>query len=135
MNQYRVFGNPVVMPVKILWDYMMYWSITGNIFMHDQICNQTMYLRNMTKLSRLGKLNHFMQDFFSQWHDATERDEAGGCIDISQVPIVRESNSRLLEQMSNGQFAQNFSNAVAQLETLCVEIVKQSGMDLSLIHI
>ena len=87
LNQYRVFGNPVVMPVKILWDYMMYWSITGNIFMHDQICNQTMYLRNMTKLSRLGKLNHFMQDFFSQWHDATERDEAGGCIDLSLIHI------------------------------------------------
>ena len=132
LNQYRVFGNPVVMPVKILWDYMMYWSITGNIFMHDQMCNQTMYLRNMTKLSRLGKLNHFMQDFFSQWHDATEQDEARGCIDISQVPIVRESNSRLLEQMSNGQFAQNFSNAVAQLETLCVEIVQQSGMDIEI---
>ncbi len=132
LNQYRIFGNPIVMPVKIMWDYMMYWSITGNIFMHDQICNQTMYLRNMTKLSRLGKLNHFMQDFFSQWHDATERQEARGCIDISQVPIVRESNSRLLEQMSNGQFAQNFSNNVAQLETLCVEIVKQSGMDVAI---
>lgn len=130
LNQYRVFGNPIVMPVKIMWDYMMYWSITGNIFMHDQMCNQTMYLRNMTKLSRLGKLNHFMQDFFGKWHDATAHDEAGGCIDISQVPIVRESNSRLLEQMSNGQFAKNFSNAVAQLETLSVEIVKQSGMNI-----
>ncbi len=135
LNQYRVFGNPVVMPVKILWDYMMYWSITGNIFMHDQICHQTMYLRNMTKLSRLGKLNHFMQDFFSKWHDATacsnEPGGVGGCIDISQIPIVRESNSRLLEQMSNGDFAQNFANSVAQLETLCVEIVKHSGLNIS----
>ena len=34
--------------------------------------------------------------------------------------------------MSNGQFAQNFSNAVAQLETLCVEIVQQSGMDIEI---
>ena len=131
LNQYRIFGNPVVMPVKILWDYMMYWSITGNIFMHEQICNQTMYMRNMSKLSRLGKLNHFMQDFFGKWHDATERNEAHGCVDISQIPIVRESNARLLEQMNNRQFAKNFSNCVAQLETLSAEIVAHSKLQVS----
>ncbi|MEM9352731.1 MAG: tryptophan 7-halogenase, partial [Planctomycetota bacterium] len=26
-DQYGIFGNPTVMPVKILWDYMVYWSI------------------------------------------------------------------------------------------------------------
>lgn len=130
LNQYRIFGNPQVMPVKILWDYMVYWSITGSIFMHDQICNHTMYMRNLSKLTRLGKMNHFMQDFFGQWHDATDGVNAEGCIDISQIPMIRETNTRLLEQMSNGQFASNFGDNVAQLETLGREIVRHSGLDL-----
>ena len=116
------------MPTKILWDYMVYWSITGFIFMHDQSLRQTMYMRNMNRLSRLGKLNHFMQDFFRQWHEATKDIEAGGTVDISQMPLIRESNQRLKDNMTNGQFTKQFGLNLAQLETLGCEIVQQSGM-------
>ena len=37
-DQYQMFGNPIVMPTKILWDYMVYWSITGFIYFHDRMC-------------------------------------------------------------------------------------------------
>ena len=55
-DQYQMFGNPTVMPTKILWDYLVYWSITGFIFFHGRMCEQTMYLRNLRRLDRLGKL-------------------------------------------------------------------------------
>lgn len=127
-DQYRMFGNPTVMPVKILWDYMVYWSITGFIFMHDRICHQTMYMRNMNRLSRLGKLNHFMQEFFRKWHAATCDRPATGSVDISQMPLIREANQRLKDQMTNGQFTKQFGLNVDQLETLCCEIVAESGL-------
>ena len=127
-DQYRMFGNPVVMPTKILWDYMVYWSITGFIFMHDQSCRQSMYMRNIGRLSRLGKLNHFMQEFFRKWHESTEGMEATGTVDISQIPLIRESNQRLKDNMTNGQFSKQFGLNLAQLETLCCEIVSQSGL-------
>lgn len=128
-DQYCMFGNPTVMPVKILWDYLVYWSITGFIFMQGRLCQQAMYLRNMPKLSKLGKLNHFMQDFFRQWHHATENAESSGNIDVSEMPIIREMNSRLLEEMSGPQFFDRFAANVAQLETLAREIVEQSGLN------
>ena len=127
-DQYRMFGNPTVMPTKILWDYMIYWSITGFIFMHGQSCRQTMYMRNLRRLSKLGKLNHFMQDFFRKWHAATKGIEAGGTVDISQMPLIRESNQRLKDEMTNGQFHKQFGLNLAQLETLCCEIVAHSGL-------
>ena len=127
-DQYQIFGNPTVMPVKILWDYLVYWSITGFIFMQGQMTHQTMYLRNMSKLSRLGKMNHFMQDFFRKWHRETEHIPAGGCVDISQIPLIREMNQRLLDDMSNGQFASRFGDNLLQLETLGNEIVAESGI-------
>ncbi|MEQ8835694.1 MAG: hypothetical protein RID07_02715, partial [Lacipirellulaceae bacterium] len=130
-DQYCLFGNPTVMPVKILWDYLIYWSITGFIFMQGRICHQTMYLRNMSKLSRLGKLNHFMQDFFRQWHQATADDQSTGAINISEMPIIRQMNTRLLEEMSNPQFFSRFNTNLEQLETLACEIVAQSGQNIS----
>ena len=129
-NQYLLFGNPIVMPVKILWDYLVYWSITGFIFMHDRTCQQTMYLRNLSRLNRLGKLNHFMQDFFRQWHAATEHQSARGTVDISQIPLIREANQRLKDEMTNAQFNQQFGLNLAQLETLGWEIVEHSGLKL-----
>ncbi len=128
-DQYCLFGNPTVMPVKILWDYLVYWSITGFIFMHGRMCEQTMYLRNLSRLTRLKKLNHFMQDFFRQWNQETENATRTGVISVSEIPIIREMNSRLLDEMDRGAFTNRFGENVAQLETLCCEIVDQSGLD------
>jgi len=130
-DQYRMFGNPTVMPVKILWDYMVYWSITGFIFMQDRMCQQTMYLRNLSRLSQLGKVNHFMQAFFRQWHAATDGVPVQGTVDISQIPLVRESNQRLLDDMNDRTYHQRFAANLQQLETLGCEIVEQSGLNVS----
>ena len=127
-DQYTMFGNPTVMPVKILWDYLIYWSITAFIFMQGRMCEQTMYLRNLSRLSKLRKLNHFMQDFFRQWNEATENSPRDGVVNISEMPIIREMNTRLLEEMSSGQFFHRFGANLDQLETLCCEIVEQSGL-------
>jgi flavin-dependent dehydrogenase len=128
-DQYGMFGNPVVMPVKILWDYLIYWSITGFIFMHDRMCRTGMYLRNLGRLSRLGKLNHFMQDFFRDWHESATASEAiGGCVNISAMPIIREMNQRLQEDLNDRDFSRRFAANVDQLENLACEIVTLSGL-------
>ena len=128
-GQYCLFGNPTVMPVKILWDYLIYWSITAFIFMQDRMCQQTMYLRNLFRLSRLGKLNHFMQAFFREWHAATIDRPLTGVINISEIPIIREMNKRLVEDMNNGVYTRRFESNVCQLELLASEIVAESGLN------
>ena len=130
-DQYRMFGNPTVMPVKILWDYMVYWSITAFVFMQGRMCHQTMYMRNLSRLTQLGKVNHFMQDFFRQWHAATDGKPVSGTVDISQIPLIREMNSRLLEDMNDAAFFKRFASNLAQLETLGCEIVEQSGLNIT----
>lgn len=128
-DQYEVFGNPQVMPIKILWDYLIYWSITGFIFMHNRTCQQTMYLRQMKQLSKLGRLNHFMQEFFRRWHRERKPYEVHGTIDISQIPLIRQSNQRLLEPLSDREFRKQFAANVGQLETLFWEILDHAGLE------
>jgi hypothetical protein len=128
-DQYRMFGNSTVMPVKILWDYLMYWSLTGFIFMQGQSCRQAMYLRNLSRLTRLGKLNHAMQEFFRLWHEQTKDRTVAGVVDISSMPLIRERNQQLLEEMSDRTFRERFARNAAQLETIAHEIVEKSGID------
>ncbi|MEC8338231.1 MAG: tryptophan 7-halogenase [Planctomycetota bacterium] len=127
-NQYELFGDSKVMPVKILWDYLIYWSITAFIFMQGQMCHPSMYLRNLGRLRRLGKLNHFMQDFFSRWHRVHGKQEGSGCVDISQMPLIREMNSRLRESLSSPDFFRQFEANLQQLETIACEIIEHSGV-------
>jgi flavin-dependent dehydrogenase len=127
-GQYPIFGNPIVMPTKILWDYLVYWYITGFFFMHNRMCHQTMYLRNLSRLSQFEKVNHFMQEFFLKWHHATDGQDLRGTIDISGIPLVRESNRRLLEELDNRGFIRQFTSNLEQLQTLACEIVEQSGL-------
>jgi len=129
LGQYPIFGNPVVMPTKILWDYLVYWYITGFFFMHNRMCKQTMYLRNLSRLSEFETVNHFMQKFFLQWHHATDGQNIQGTIDISGIPLVRESNRRLLDELDNRGFIERFGTNLEQLKTLAHEIVAQSGLD------
>ena len=127
-GQYSFFGNPQVMPVKILWDYLVYWTISGSLFLHGRICHHSAYIRNLPKILRLSRLNHFMQDFFRRWHESTEHTTADGFIDISSIDLVRESNARLLDNLNDREFAKRFEQNIAQLETLAAEIVAESGL-------
>ena len=131
-NQYQVFGNANVMPTKILWDYLVYWSITGFIFFHGKMCQPTMYMRNLGRLKRLGTLNHFMQDFFRQWHVATENQDANGTVNISEMPIIRQMNQQLKDELTGGKFFERFELNLLQLETLACEIVEQTGLNTKL---
>ena len=123
-----MFGNPTVMPTKILWDYLVYWSITGFIFFHGRMCEQTMYLRNLRRLDRLGKLNHFMQDFFRQWHAATDGRAVTGTVNVSEMPIIREMNQRLKDELPGGKFFERFEFNAQQLVSLANEIVTHAAL-------
>ncbi len=131
-NQYQLFGNPTVMPVKILWDYLVYWSITGFIFMQGRMCEQTMYLRNLKALKRLGTVNHFMQDLFQRWHQSTSQIKATGSINISEMPVIRQMNQRLKDKLESGEFFSRFATNLHQLELLASEIATESGLDVEL---
>ena len=90
-----------------------------------------MYLRNLRALTRLGKLNHFMQDFFRRWHESTKHATRSGIVDISQMPIIRETNQRLKERLSDAEFFPRFAANLAQLEKLADEIIAESSLPTS----
>ena len=69
-----------------------------------------------------------MQDFFRQWHEATQDVQAGGIVDISQIPLIREMNQRLKDEMDSKTFFKRFAANLAQLETVACEIVEHSGL-------
>ena len=94
-----MFGNQQVMPVKLIWDYKVYWSVTGFIMLHGRVCEPLMYPRHMFKLARLKKLNGFMQHFFRIWNAQCPGREVSGMINVSHLPLIWDTNKSLSETL------------------------------------
>ncbi len=127
-QQYPLFGNHQVMPVKILWDWMVYWTLTGHNFMHDRTCNPAIYARHLFKLKRLNELNKAMQAYFRQWHREVDSFEAYGKIDTSRIDLITETNRALQDDLDPRAYSARFAQHVAQMETLFWEIVDHAGV-------
>jgi len=128
-GNYPLFGNHQVMPVKILWDWMVYWSITGHVVIQERSADPMTYLRHMPKLKRLNDLNCWMQAHFRRWHEQSPPHEIGGTINTSKVCLIMDTNKALLDKLDDKAFGERFKKNVAQLETLFWEIVDHSGIE------
>ncbi|MCB0337678.1 MAG: tryptophan 7-halogenase, partial [Bdellovibrionales bacterium] len=42
-GQYKLFGNPDLMPLKVIWDYATYWTQLAFIFMQGYLCDLTVF--------------------------------------------------------------------------------------------
>lgn len=131
-DQYQLFGNHQVMPVKIFWDWMLYWSLTAPIFIQNRMCDVNMYPRHVFKLKKLRKLNHLMQEFFRTWHQQSSSHEVDTSIDVFDIEAIPNLNSRLVENLTRRGFSQRFGENVAQLETVFWEIVDHANLNVSI---
>lgn len=128
-DQYPLFGNPKIMPVKILWDYCYYWSISGPLFFTGSLTSVQVLARAGREITRAVDLNRRMQQFFRDW-DAVERgavDEA--FLDCAQVDTAWDLNARLPEQLDARGAASRLRDNIDMLGRIAAEIVGVAQAD------
>ncbi len=128
-DQYALWGDQQIMPIKILWDYMVYWTLSGHVFCHGKSTTLSMFARHLLKIRRISNLNRFMQKFFREWHAQTKYWESTGEIDAWEMPLIIETNRALLDELDTQAYAERFAHHVAQMETLFWEIIDHAGIE------
>ena len=68
-GQYPLFGNPKVMPVKILWDICYYWSLAGPLYFAGKLTSIPTLVTARRTLDKAVALNETMQAFFRSWDE------------------------------------------------------------------
>ncbi|MEO7642442.1 MAG: tryptophan 7-halogenase, partial [Ramlibacter sp.] len=56
-NQYRIFGNAEVMPVKVLWDYTYYWGVMCQLYFQGKLIDVATMGRLQRPLAAVQNLN------------------------------------------------------------------------------
>jgi flavin-dependent dehydrogenase len=101
-GQYPLFGNPKVMPVKVLWDICYYWSLAGPLYFAGKLTSIPTLVTARRTLDRAVALNEAMQAFFRSWDQVDRGEVRSGFIDPSKVQTAWELISHLTDQPPNG---------------------------------
>lgn len=128
-DQYRIFGDPEVLPVKVIWDYAYYWGIMCQLFFQNKLIDISCMARMKDKLAAIQIINNEMQLFLRAWNLVSAKRNMPHMLDQANLPWFAELNKELRDELSDIQFTERIDKQLAQLNALAAEIVVTAQRD------
>jgi flavin-dependent dehydrogenase len=126
VGQYGLFGDPQVLPVKVLWDYTYYWGVLCQLFFQGRLADLGAIGRLQVPLARAERLNQALQDFLRAWSSGSDRRNPPRLLDQASLPWFAELNRGLTDTLDDAAFQRRMTASFAQLGTLAAQIVAQA---------
>ncbi|HVF35743.1 MAG TPA: halogenase, partial [Candidatus Saccharimonadia bacterium] len=125
-DQYEMFGDPEVMPVKVLWDYTYYWGVLCQLWFQHRLTDLVALGRLREPLQSTKALNAAMQDFMREWSKLSAKRNRAVMLDQARLGWFAELNRGLKDTLDDSQFRERMRETVAQLNALALEIVEHA---------
>ena len=128
-GQYPIFGDPEVLPVKVVWDYTYYWGVLAQFFFHDRLTDLSSLAALRSELAHCQQLNSSVQNFLRAWSAVSEKRNPAVMLDQAEMPWFAELNRSLSDTLDAPGFVQRIRDANARLSRLAAEIVQRAHAD------
>ena len=128
-DQYAMFGDPEVLPVKVIWDYTYYWGVLSQIFFQQRLTDVALLGRVRNELQHCQNLNFAMQDFLRAWSAVSERRNPPVLLDHAALPWFAELNRSLTDRLDDRAFVKRLKDSAARLDLLAAEILERATHD------
>ncbi|WP_369977590.1 NAD(P)/FAD-dependent oxidoreductase [Xanthomonas bundabergensis] len=129
-DQYPLFGDAQVMPVKVIWDYTYYWALLAPLFFSDRIADLPTLGRLRPDFTRARELNLGMQALLRDWgrHNAAQgQPEADGrLLDQYVIGWFHQLNAALNDVLDDAAFVARVRENVARMSWLAREVLGQA---------
>jgi flavin-dependent dehydrogenase len=125
-DQYKLFGDPEVMPVKVIWDYTYYWGVMCQLFFQNRLTDLMTMGRMQTTLASVQGLNKDMQSFLRSWGDVSRKSNPAQMLDQASLPWFAELNRGLKDELTPAQFDERMRANLVQLNQLAEQIVDKA---------
>jgi hypothetical protein len=125
-DQYAMFGDPEVMPVKVIWDYTYYWGVLCQLFFQRRLTDVANISRLSVQLNHAKALNLAMQGFMRGWSQLSPKRNDAIMLDQASLPWFAELNRGLRDNLDEEGFRARIVEGVALLDTLAREIVARA---------
>ena len=125
-DQYAMFGDPEVLPVKVIWDYTYYWGVLCQLFFQRRLTDVANISRLSVPLNHAKALNLAMQNFMREWSQFSAKRNDAVMLDQASLPWFAELNRGLRDELDEAGFRARLIENVALLDTLAREIVARA---------
>ena len=128
-GQYGIFGNPRVLPVKILWDYTYYWGVLCQLFFQRRLTDLAALTELRPELTGAVALNAAMQAFLRRWSEHSARENPAAMLDQAGLGWFAELNRGLRDELDDGQFLLRVRNTTTQLAALARQVARVARVE------
>lgn len=128
-GQYRLFGNPEVMPVKVLWDYTYYWGVVCHLYFQHKLWDVSTMGRLQKPLGAVQRLNIAVQDFLRAWDAAGRSTDQPRMLDQASMPWFAELNRGLTDTLDKEAFQQRLAHNLALMDRIALQVAARARED------
>ncbi|MDB5731445.1 MAG: halogenase [Variovorax sp.] len=125
-DQYALFGDPEVLPVKVLWDYAYYWGVLSQLFFQQRLTDLALLGAVRDELAHCQRLNLAVQAFLRAWSSTSAKRNPAVMLDQAALPWFAELNRSLADRLDDAQVRQRLRDSTAQLQALAAEILQRA---------
>lgn len=124
-DMYETFGNPNVMPVKVIWDFLTYLTFFGFVFTQGKLCDLVTWAQVQEDLDLVSKINLQMQRFFLEWHRAeSPSNQPQQFVDFYKMEPLHKLHQRLIDKVEEDQFVAVLKENIADFIRISAELVR-----------
>ncbi|MGO4393910.1 NAD(P)/FAD-dependent oxidoreductase [Variovorax sp. M-6] len=128
-DQYPLFGDPEVLPVKVIWDYSYYWGVLAQIFFQKRLTDLVLLGSLRDELQHCQHLNIAAQAFFRDWSAVSHRRNSAVLLDQAALPWFAELNRSLSDTLDDDAFKHRLRQSVDRLTSLAGEMLARATGD------
>jgi flavin-dependent dehydrogenase len=129
-DQYPLFGDPEVLPVKVIWDYAYYWGVLSQIFFQQRLTDLMLLGSLKEELQHCQRLNLAVQQLLRAWSAASPQRNIPVMLDQAAMPWFAELNRSLKDpQLDAAAFKSRIRASTFQLRQLAGEILGRARAD------
>ena len=127
VDQYPIFGDAEVLPVKVIWDYAFYWGVLAQFFFQQRLTDLGAMASLREELAQCQKLNLAVQALLREWSAGSHKRNPAVMIDQASIPWFTELNRSLNDTLDDAQFRARVRHSAAQLLALAFEMVERAA--------
>jgi hypothetical protein len=127
-DQYAMFGNADVLPLKVLWDYAYYWGVLCQLVFQERLTDIALLGELRPELELAQRLNRDMQALFRDWNARGPGANPPVMLDQGRIDWFHALNGGLHDDLDDAAVRARLRDNIALLQQLAGTLGERAGI-------
>jgi flavin-dependent dehydrogenase len=129
-GQYEVWGNPLVMTVKICANNILYWGPTGLLFFHDKLTDLEFMASVRPDLERIWAITRRLEMMYREWNKIDDREWRRAIVPTQNFPGMFKRHVEMAGGFSDEEVKQKLAATAELMEGFAVIAFHRAAQNL-----